>query len=122
MSKRSFTGSGSARVIADYLLDMLQKGSASCELVDRAVHATPAGEAVLLVFDKFYWRNNSRASLTVLLLSEGGRITADCIAAGGSRSSFTRMNWGAEADFADAAAKLLLQLGFTETGEASCAE
>lgn len=117
MSKRSFTGSGSPRVIADYLIDMLQKSSVSCQLADRVIRPTTAGEAVLLVFDKYYMRNSSRASLTVLLLGEGGRVTADCIGAGGSRGTLWRLDWGAEADFVGAAADSLLQLGFAETDE-----
>ena len=68
---------------------------------------------VLLSFEKYYFRNNSSASLTVLLTQKCGIQTADIVATGGGSGIFN-ISWGANDSFAGKAVKILNKYGFTE--------
>lgn len=68
---------------------------------------------MLLCFEKYFMRNGSYASLTVMLAEKGGVQTADIIATGGG-SGILNISWGANDSFAEKAVKLLKKYGFEE--------
>lgn len=70
-------------------------------------------KVVLLVFEKYYWRNGSYANLTVLLTETPEVQTADIIGSGGGEGLFN-FSWGANEHFADEAARILADCGFHE--------
>jgi len=65
----------------------------------------------LLSFEKYFMRNGSYASLTVLLTENGNVQTADIIGSGGGEGIFN-LSWGANSDFADMAERVLSKNGF----------
>lgn len=76
--------------------------------------STPGNaEIILLVYEKYYMRNGSYASLTVQLTDDGTRQTAVLAGSGGGEGL---LNWalGANADFVSSAADFLKKLGFAE--------
>ncbi len=66
---------------------------------------------ILLSFEKYFMRNGSYASLTVLLTENGNVQTADIIGSGGGEGIFN-FSWGANSDFADMAERVLSKNGF----------
>ncbi len=65
---------------------------------------------VILSFEKYFFRNGSYASLTVVLTENGEEKTADIVGSGGGEGFFN-ISWGANADFALAAEQVLKQFG-----------
>lgn len=73
------------------------------------------GNAVvmLLSFEKYYLRNGSYASLTVMVTDDGQIQTADIIGSGGGEGVWN-FSFGANEEFADMASNILLEYGFQE--------
>ncbi len=86
----------------------------TCQAV--GTHGCMLGDArlILRVYEKYYMRNSSRASLTVLLTAQNGAIDAKLVSAGGGGSPLMRFSWGAEEEFAGVAVKALQQFGFVQ--------
>lgn len=96
----------SAGEIADELIERLSAEMVGCsrrELGDMV--------SVLIAFEKYYFRNGSYASLTVMLTEQGEKQTADIVGFGGGEGIFN-LSWGANQDFADIAAGILEEYGF----------
>lgn len=83
------------------------------ELIAERWRSLQDGQVVLLSFEKFFLRNGSYASLTVMLTEYETVQTADIIGSGGGEGIFN-LSWGANSDFAEMAAELLRQRGFHE--------
>ncbi len=66
---------------------------------------------ILLSFEKYFMRNGSYASLTVLLTEDEIKQTADIIGSGGGEGIFN-LSWGANSNFADMAERVLSMNGF----------
>lgn len=81
------------------------------ELISESWRSLDGLSVVLLSFEKYFFRNGSYASLTVMLTETADTQTADIIGSGGGEGLFN-ISWGANADFADMAAKLLQEHGF----------
>ena len=80
----------------------------SVECVGQHVTATDAGhEVALLIFEKYYMRTSSRASLTVLFENAAGPTTVVFRGSGGGESALFRFDWGAGTDFAATVAAAL---------------
>lgn len=72
-----------------------------------------AGNQVILFSgERYFFRNGSYASLTVMLTEFDGMQTADIIGSGGGEGLFN-FSWGANADFAESAERILKTCGFT---------
>lgn len=69
--------------------------------------------AMMLNFEKMYFRNGSYASLAVMLTDFDGVQTADIVGSGGGEGLFN-ISWGANREFADDAADILRKMGFEE--------
>lgn len=78
------------------------------------------GESVLwlLVYEKYYFRSNGYASLTVLLIQQGERQIVDIIASGGG-ASMSNADLGANRKLAKECVKALAEKGFTVDPEHS---
>lgn len=86
---------------------------ASAELVAESCREGGNSTAIMLNFEKYYFRNGSYAALAVLLTEADGRQTADIVGSGGG-GGLLNISWGANAEFADDAAALLARNGFSE--------
>lgn len=87
------------------------KNEINAELVAESRRTVGNANVVLLSFEKYYMRNSSYASLTVMLTESDGQQTADIIGSGGGEGIFN-ISWGANSDFADTAERILLRYGF----------
>ena len=72
--------------------------------------------ACLLSFEKYYFRNGSYASLSMMFVEANGIQTVDCIGSGGGEGIFN-LSWGANRNFAKLGYEELLKLGFEEDTE-----
>lgn len=89
------------------------KRGVNAELVSESWRSLPGASAVLLSFERYYFRNGSYASLAVMLTEQENLQTADIIGSGGGEGLFN-ISWGANSDFANMAAGLLQKYGFRE--------
>lgn len=64
----------------------------------------------ILSFEKFFFRNGSYASLTVVLTENGNEKTADIVGSGGGEGFFN-ISWGANAELAGDAGRILREFG-----------
>lgn len=81
---------------------VLASGS-SVECVGEYVNRSPEGhEVVLLVFEKYYMRTSSRASLSVVLENVNGQTWVGYTGSGGGQGALMGFDWGTADDFASA--------------------
>jgi hypothetical protein len=109
-------GTGSAAEIAGILADEIRNSAYSCELIDRIDREFGETSCHLLVFDKYYMRNESRASLTVSVIGNGGLVYVDAVASGGSQGMLFNFSWGAEENFVGVVGEILSHYGFRYAG------
>lgn len=77
------------------------KRSMSAELVYSDIREVTGGfTSCILVFEKYYMRNSSRASLTVTIHNFDGNTKVTSIPSGGSQGMFLNYDWGAGDKFA----------------------
>ncbi len=82
------------------------------EQISKVVHTLPEAEIWLLVYEKYFIRSGSFASLSVLLTTQENRITADIVSAGGGES-ISNFSYGANRKLARECMEALSALGFT---------
>ncbi|MBO5666211.1 MAG: hypothetical protein J6S45_02060 [Firmicutes bacterium] len=70
-------------------------------------------KACLLTFEKYYFRNGSYASLSMMFVESNGIQTVDCIGSGGG-NGLLNLSWGANRNFARLGYEELQKLGFEE--------
>jgi hypothetical protein len=110
------TGTGSAEEIARVLTEEIQNSAYSCELIDSVCREFGGTSVHLLVFDKYYMRNESRASLTVSVIGNGGAVYVDAVGSGGIQGVFFNFSWGAEENFVNVVGEILGRYGFRIAG------
>jgi len=97
-------------VLSQEIIDVLNDRYVEPELVIEKVE----DNVLLLQFEKFYLRNGSMASLTILVIKDGDSQKATVIGSGGG-SGVLNISLGANNNFATIAVKALAELGFAET-------
>ena len=81
------------------------------ELVFNNLHKKEGTEVLLMVFEKYYFRNGSYTALTFQCISSGDTQTAIVVGTGGGEGLFN-VSWGANKSFARNAQNVLEQCGF----------
>lgn len=82
------------------------------ERVAHLEHSLGDVQSVLLVYERYYTRVSSYASLTILLTEHGQTQTADLVSSGGG-DGYLNLSLGANRSFAKEYAKALEECGFT---------
>lgn len=80
--------------------DEILRGSLSAKLVDRYAVSDGGKSLVVMVFEKYYMRNSSRASLTVTIDDLGGVTRVHAVGSGGGQGAIFGFDWGAASSFA----------------------
>ena len=88
------------------------KSRLNAELVSESCQEFDKAAVILLCFEKYYLRNNSYASLTILLTEDDAEQTAEIIGFGGGNGLFN-ISFGANSNFANTAVKILKEHGFS---------
>lgn len=112
MAEVMMRGTGDIDQVFAHLDRLVIAHASSCQAV--GTHGCAFGDArvILRVYEKYYFRNNSRASLTVLFTSQNGVVDVKLVGAGGASGALVRYSWGAQEEFAGVAENALRQLGF----------
>ncbi|PKK99672.1 MAG: hypothetical protein CVV57_01060 [Tenericutes bacterium HGW-Tenericutes-2] len=114
MAMTTFKGQGDITEIVKYLKSGIESSGMTNELVHSITRGTEDYKVYLLIFEKWYYRTSSRASLTVMLTQNEDQITVDAISAGGGQGLVFRFSWGAEENFVGVVRDLLRTKGFRE--------
>ncbi len=112
MALSTFKGTGDIKEIVDYLIKGVQDSGFSNELVHSITRESGNEKTYLLVFEKWYYRTGSRASLTVLVTESYDTVIVDAIGAGGGQGFIFKFTWGAEENFVGVVRDLLIAKGF----------
>ncbi len=96
--------------------DKIESFNSGSDLVLRQIKETSDSEVLLMVFEKYYFRNGSMAVLTVEIISDGETQNATVIGTGGG-GGILNISWGANSEYADDTAVLLQSLGFKTISE-----
>lgn len=75
--------------------DILASGT-SMQLVDHSECTFGVVHTACMVFDKYYCRNSSRASLSVTVVSDGAQVYVSAIGAGAGQGIFINITFWAE--------------------------
>lgn len=90
----------------------LEEGIPASELVYYNKRTLGSGRLFLLVYEKYYIRNGSYASLTILLTEENGIQTAEIIPSGGGEG-LLNLDRGSNSSFAGDAERVLTACGLS---------
>lgn len=94
------------------MADVLKK-EVGAELISENYRRVGLVNICVLAFEKFFFRNGSYASLTVVLTEDGENKTADVIGSGGGEGLFN-ISFGANREMAIDTASILKQFGLVE--------
>ena len=88
--------SEAARVIEQHIT----KSGFTPEKTGSYGNRSPEGrEAIMLVFEKYFMRNSSRASLSVMIDDLKGYTTVHAVGSGGGQMTLFKFDWGASENF-----------------------
>jgi hypothetical protein len=91
---------GGVQDAADYLVNEITASSASSELVEKYSLFSPDGKCcTVLIFEKYYMRNESRISLTITIDDLAGATRVSATTSGGGQGAFFSFDWGAGRNF-----------------------
>ena len=112
MAELTIRGTGNIDQVFSFLDRAVISHATTCQAV--GTHGCAFGDArvILRVYEKYYMRNSSRASLTVLMTSQNDTVDVKIVSSGGSGSAVMKFSWGAEEDFVGVAENALRQIGF----------
>jgi len=70
----------------------------SAERIDSQLRERDGKQCILLVYEKYFMRNSSRATLTVMLDNLDGITTVHAVGSGGGQNALFNFDWGAKDD------------------------
>ena len=93
---------------SELVTNQIVNGNISGELINRYTSVDDAGHTmIVLVFEKYYMRNSSRASLTVTLEDLKDVTKVHAVGSGGGQGLIFKFDWGASTQFSDQVVKAL---------------
>lgn len=108
-------GKGDINEVSELLMDeMVSLTSNHSHKIHRRIGST---EFILLIFEKHFMRNSSRATLTVAIHQDLDECVIDAVGSGGGSGLIFNFSWGANADFAYQVADILKPKGFQVLSE-----
>ncbi len=105
-----------SRVSGESLQDMydwLSRGMSDSERSFEQIDSKGDVEILLVVFEKFYLRNGSMATLTVQCIDDGNTQEASIVGTGGG-DGLLNISLGANKSYANQARDILMKHGFTD--------
>ncbi|MFA5342039.1 MAG: DUF6054 family protein [Clostridia bacterium] len=112
MSKFEKTIKGDIAKISDQLNDDILNSAFSMNLVEESYDSYSDSEVIVKVYDKYYMRNSSRASLTLTIFRKGDNLFISAIGSGGGTGAIIRFDWGAENDLTSIVEDSLYKMGY----------
>ncbi|MCI1930757.1 MAG: DUF6054 family protein [Clostridia bacterium] len=90
--------------------DIINNGL-SMNLVDESNYESADISMAVRVYDKYFMRNGSRASLSVTVIDSGNEIFISAIGAGGGRGVVFNFSLGAESELTEVVADSIRKMG-----------
>ena len=98
----------SPREAADAISQYVLREGVSTQCVGTYGNISPEGrESIMLVFEKYFMRNSSRASLSVMVENLSGQTCVYSVGSGGGKNALFSFDWGAGDSFAGLPAKAM---------------
>lgn len=108
MAQYETTVYGNFHEIADSLHEDIMGSAMSIRLTGQTEYSSGEFRTLTRVYDKYYMRNSSRASLTLTMIGNGSEITVSAIGSGGGTGALFSFSWGAEENFISIVERSLL--------------
>lgn len=112
MAKYQQTVTGDFDAIQNRLHQEIMGSAVSMNLVDESYVTMESTRVLTRVYDKYYFRANNRASLTVVVVSDGYAVSVTAIGSGGGTGVFFKFDWGAENNFVQTVARVMQEMGY----------
>jgi len=112
MAKYERTVTGDFRLIYSRLNRAIADSAVSINLVGESRFSCGETSLIVSVYDKYYMRNSSRASLTLTVAGCGDRVFVSAIGAGGGQGVFLNFSWGAEENFVAVVEQAMADMGY----------
>lgn len=112
MAKFEKTLVGDFNKIVGELDKAIINSAVSMNLVDENSYISGDVRVLVRVYDKYFMRNSSRASLSLTVVDSGNEIYISAIGAGGGQGVFFNLSWGAESELVDIVSDCLKNLGY----------
>lgn len=93
-------------LVAELESDILNS-AVSMRVVEESVYVASPLKVTTKVYDKYFMRNSSRASLTLTVIEDGRNTHVIAIGAGGSQGAVFNFSWGAEQELVDVVKKTI---------------
>jgi len=100
MAKYENVINGEFELFSNDLHRHVMSSGTSMELVEESNYKIGNSKITLKVYDKYFFRTNGRASLSVTIVSEANQIFIAAISAGG-REGFIGISFGVESELID---------------------
>ena len=92
----NLTPNDTANLIQQYI----SNSGLSTQCIGTYGNISPEGrQAVMLGFEKYFMRNSSRASLSVMVENLSGPTRVCALGSGGGQNALFKFDWGASGDF-----------------------
>ncbi|XOQ44110.1 MAG: Transcriptional regulator [Clostridium sp.] len=108
--EKQITGNFDA-IVANLEHDILENGL-SMNLVDESDFQCGNTKIAVRVYDKYFMRNKSRASLNLTVVSNNDQIFISAIGAGGGNGVLFNISWGAETKLTNIVENSLQRMGY----------
>ena len=112
MAKFEKTLYGSFPNLISELEEDILKSGVSMRVVEESIYVSHPLRVITKVYDKYFMRNSSRASLNLTVIEDGRTTHVIAIGAGGSQGVIFNFSWGAETQLVDVVRKTLEAKGF----------
>ena len=110
MAKYENTIKGNFGEVVETLHHDIIESAMSMNLVDESYHEFEDTKVVLKVYDKYFMRNNSRASLSVTIVGRDDDLYITAIGAGGGQGVIFNFSLGAEQELVDLVEESIVQM------------
>ncbi len=101
MAKYEYSFTGDFNAVLSHLDTYIMNSAISMNLVDESHHVIGSTQVAVRVYDKYFMRNSSRASLSITLIGEEDNLFICAIGAGGGQGAIFNFSWGAESELVD---------------------
>ncbi|MEA5084775.1 MAG: DUF6054 family protein [Lachnospiraceae bacterium] len=97
--------------ILEQLDEDIFKSGLSIELVDKSNYYDENVKMAVRVYDKYFMRNSSRASLSVTVIDSGREVFISAIGDGGGKGAIFNFSLGAESELIEVVANSVRKMG-----------
>lgn len=114
MASAKFQGDFNVTETASFIKRETNNLGITVELVGESKYIRDDYQVYLFVFEKFYYRASSRASLSVLVVGDEESSNVEVISSGAGQGLLFKFSWGADKNFVNGLGKLLISRGYKQ--------